>query len=133
MEGMEGMDERKHSPVGIASFMIAAVSALGLTGALIGAASAAADLARDMPQPPDPNVLPGGLGTLTVLGLSIMLLIFAALVGALLGMAGLFQKQRRKLFSVLGLVFNALIVFGFLLLLIAGVLLGPALPGTTPF
>lgn len=132
-QGVRNVEGQKHSPLGIASFMIAVVSALGLAGALIGAASMAADLALAMPESLDPNGLPdlsnSGLGTLAVLGLVIMLLIFAALAGAVIGLAGLFQKQRLKLFSVLGLVFNSLIVLGFLLLLIAGTLLGPALPG----
>ena len=45
-----------------------------------------------------------------VIGLAILGCGFAILVGLGLGIAGLFQPQRSKVFSILGIIFNAAIV-----------------------
>jgi hypothetical protein len=55
-----------------------------------------------------------------VIGLAFFAVVGLALVGAILGVAGLFQRDRRSLFALLGLVFNGLIVAGLIGLIVIG-------------
>jgi hypothetical protein len=69
---------------------------------------------------------PGTAGVLGVVGFGILASPLLYLLGAALGVAGLVQRRRKRLFAVLGTVFNAAIFFG---LLVLAVLL--AVVGTT--
>lgn len=124
---------QKHSRVGIASFIIAVLAIAGMTAALIASANAAAALydSVSVGAVADAAALPEGAvgGFLALFGL--MFLSFAAsLVGCVLGVVGLFQKDKRRLFPVLGLTFNGLLVFSFIAAFFVGAIAGPALPGT---
>ncbi|WP_309121020.1 hypothetical protein [Paenibacillus sp.] len=124
--------ERTHSRIGIASFILAVVSVLGIIGSAIGASVLAAGFANDPAflNGVEAGVLPEGMGGfLAVIGL-MFLFILTALVGAVLGLVGLFQKERLKLFSILGLVFNSLVVLFVMVIMMIGMLAAPALPGT---
>jgi hypothetical protein len=55
-----------------------------------------------------------------MLGLGIIGGVLFAVVGAGLGIAGIVQKNRKKLFATLGLIFNALAVLGVVGLMIIG-------------
>jgi len=113
--------ERTHSRAGVASFVLAAVSAVGLIASFAFAAQAAPQLAAN------PEAHLGSM--LAVVGL-MCLFIVTALVGGVLGIVGLFQKQRSRLFSKLGLSINAFIVAAVMALLLFGMISAPALPGT---
>jgi len=124
--------ERKHSKIGIASFILAVVSVLGLIGSGIGASVTAAGFANDPAflSGIETGQLPAGMGGfLAMIGL-MFLFVVTALVGAVLGLVGLFQKERAKLFSILGLVFNSLVVLFVMAIMVIGMLAAPALPGT---
>ncbi|HZG74260.1 MAG TPA: hypothetical protein VEZ72_00255 [Paenibacillus sp.] len=124
--------DRKHSGIGIASFILAVVSILGMIGSGIGAGVAVAGFADDpaLLNGLETGELPAGMGGfLALIGL-MFLFILTALVGAVLGLVGLFQKDRAKLFSILGLVFNSLVVLFVMVVMIVGMLAAPALPGT---
>ncbi|HZG58483.1 hypothetical protein [Paenibacillus sp.] len=122
----------KHSKIGIASFILAIVSVIGLIGSAAVAGSMAARLAEDpaLTSAIESGAMPEGVGGILAATGLMFFFIVTALVGAVLGLVGLFQKDRLKLFSILGLVFNAVLVAFVGILLIAGMLLGPALPGT---
>ncbi len=124
--------ERKHSKIGIASFILAVVSVVGMIGSAIGASVAAAGFANDpaLLSGVAPDELPPGMGGLLAMIGLMFLFILTALVGAVLGLVGLFQKDRAKLFSILGLVFNGLVVLFVMVILVIGMLAAPALPGT---
>ncbi|MCI3925186.1 hypothetical protein MO973_33745 [Paenibacillus sp. TRM 82003] len=127
------MDQtRKHSRIGIASFILAVVSIVGIIGSVVAASTMATSLAVD-PAAVAPGELPeideGALGGLLAVAGLMFLFLLSALVGGVLGIVGLFQKERLKLFSILGLTFNALLVFAFLLIFLAATLLGDILPG----
>ncbi|HZG83628.1 DUF6142 family protein [Paenibacillus sp.] len=113
--------ETTHSRAGIASFLLAAVSVVGLIAAFAFAASMAPLLAAD------PEAHLGRM--LAAVGL-MCLFVVTALVGGVLGIVGLFQKQRSRLFSILGLSINALLVAAVMALLLFGMISAPALPGT---
>jgi hypothetical protein len=67
---------------------------------------------------------PGGMNeespTAIVLGLLVIGVGLLVLLGLGLGIAGLFQSDRRKVFSVLGVVINAAIVAGTIGLMVLG-------------
>jgi len=95
--------ERKHSGLGISSFVIS----LGGGFAMFLLFCVAGFME---------TTTPGGIdedsGVAVVLGLVIFAVIALHLLGLGLGIGALTQKDRKKVFSVLGLVFNTLVVVG---------------------
>lgn len=95
------MEELKHSGLGIASFIvsIAAGVCIFFTFVIAGAIEA---------------TTPGGINeesaTAVVIGLLLVIFLFAALVSLGLGIGGLLQKERKKVFAILGTVFSAAII-----------------------
>ena len=59
-----------------------------------------------------------------VLGLMILGGCVLAFVGLILGVAGLFQKDRKKVFPAVGTAFNAIILLAVVGLIIIGLLIG---------
>lgn len=99
----------KHSGFGIASFIIAVgVGVLDLL--LFGLAFVLGGIV--------PSVVQRGSTILYVFGAIVMLGFVASLVGSGLGIAGLRQKNRKRVLSILGLIFNCAIVIGFVVLII---------------
>ena len=108
------MYDQKHSGLGIASFII---SILG--GILIFAILAAATLME--------AATPGGLDekseVMVAFGLGLLALLGGEFVALGLGIGGLFQTGREKIFAILGTVFSAvtlslmisIIVLGFMI------------------
>jgi len=96
---------RRHSPFGIASFVLS----LFVLVALVAAVVLAAALAAKSP------------AAATTVGLSICALMGLNLLGACLGVVGLLQKDRSPTFSVLGAALNALTLLGICLLMFFGV------------
>jgi hypothetical protein len=71
---------------------------------------------------------PGGLGedsiAAGIIGLLIMAMIFVSMVALGLGIAGLVQKNRKKIFALLGTIFSALSCVGTLTILVIGMVSG---------
>lgn len=105
------MEELKHSGLGIASFIvsIAAGVCIFFTFVIAGAIEA---------------TTPGGMNeesvTAIIIGLLLVIFLFATLVSLGLGIGGLFQKQRKKIFAILGTVFSATITLGTVALIALG-------------
>ncbi len=99
----------RHSGVGIASFVTGIIALLLFIGA-IGVVLVAVVSTRHARQPPQALLVPVGL---MVIGSGLM-----ALVGTGLGIGGCCQRERKKVFAILGLVIN-----GFLLLAGIGLML----------
>ncbi len=103
--------ELKHSGMGIASFIISIIGSVSMfvLFALAGAMEASK---------------PGGMDErstqVVVLGLLIIIILFANLVAVGLGVAGLFQKERKKVFAILGTIFSGITVILTVALLIIG-------------
>jgi len=104
----------QHSGMGIASFVISISVAILVF--LVFAAAGAAEVST-----------PGGIDPespmAVIVGLFIVSLILADLVALGLGIAGLVQKEKKRLFAVLGTVFSAATIAGTVLLIIAGILM----------
>ncbi|MFM2480303.1 hypothetical protein [Celerinatantimonas sp. YJH-8] len=105
------MSDQKHSGVGIASFIISIVTAVFsfLFILIAGVVS---------------TLVPGGLdrhsGALILIGLFVIIFIFSELVALGLGIAGLCQRDRNKIFAILGTVFSVVALLITMLLALIG-------------
>ena len=74
------------------------------------------------------SVQPGGVDEESVAALVLGLLVigsfFIQMFAFALGIAGLFQRNRYKVFAILGIVFSSLSMFGMIGLIIIGVMIG---------
>lgn len=102
-----------HSGMGIASFVISLIAGAGLL-ILVGIAG----VADSRPGGLDEESLMAGM-----LGLLMLLAALAQMVALGLGIAGLVQTGRSKLFGVLGTVFASTALLGSLLLILVGAVL----------
>ena len=124
-----------HSRLGIASFVIAIVTTVLFVVLLVVIFDTAGRLLGDVdPQSVTPQDLqrnleenPGTTGVLGVAGFGLAATPLLYLLGAALGIAGLVQKQRGRLFAVLGTVSNGLIFLGLLVLVLFLVVVGTTL------
>jgi len=114
---------KKTSGLGIASLIIGVLSTIGLIAMVVIIGSVVADWMY-LDSPPlsiedfenDPNLMQLGGGIL-----GIMATLFLMFIGFILGIVGLFQKNRKKGFAIAGTIINGLFVVGFVLLLILGI------------
>jgi hypothetical protein len=107
----------RHSSLGIVSLII---------GGLVGILEFIAVLIAGILETTHPNEYfdensPSPMGALIGLGICGGLVL--CLVGGALGLAGVLQQRRNKLFAILGLILNAVIVCGVLFLLVLGMLM----------
>jgi hypothetical protein len=93
----------KHSGLGIASFAMSIVSGVMLF-AMIAVATYFAAQNPEQFNEESPQAIIVGLGIFAGMGL--------AVIGLGLGIAGLAQSNRIKLFAILGLIFNAVVFLG---------------------
>ncbi|HET7655954.1 MAG TPA: hypothetical protein VFK18_03035 [Luteimonas sp.] len=103
--------ERRHSGLGIASFITSLVAGL-LTFILIAAAAMMVASSQGTFDETSPEAVGLGLG--------IMALLLVELVAVGLGIAGMLQKERKKLFAILGLVLSGLAILIVLALMVIG-------------
>lgn len=103
--------ERKHSRMGIASFSTSVFTGVSLFILVVIAGVLE-------------TTTPGGLASdpvkAGVIGLFMIFLMFVDIVAFGLGVAGLFQKNRQKVFATLGTIFSSLTVTGMISLIVIG-------------
>ena len=120
------------SRLGIASFVIAILTTVLFVVLLVVIFNAAGQLLGGVdPQSVTPQDLqrnleesPGATGVLGVAGFGLLATPLLYLLGAVLGIAGLVQKDRGRLYAVLGTVSNGLIFLGLLILVLFLVVVG---------
>lgn len=109
------MENLKHSGLGIASFIISLISA-----ALIFILMAIAGVLEVS--------TPGGMSEesagAVLIGLFLILFLIVCLVALGLGIGGLVQKERKKLFAILGTLFSGVTFVGTLFVLLIGLAIG---------
>lgn len=112
----------KHSGLGISSFILALVSMLGLVIAFIVSVAAAAQFINVDPVDIQSSIMEGGeeLSSFIGAGLLMLLAICISFIGLLLGIIGIFIKNRKKVFSIIGTALNGLIVIGTVLMMAIG-------------
>jgi hypothetical protein len=103
-----------HSGPGIASFILALLSGFGVLCVLILAGVLAVRAGGELDEESPEAMLVGG---------AMLLGLVVALVGAILGVVGLCQQHRKKIFAVLGLCFNLLVLLGAAGLVVVGIML----------
>lgn len=105
------MEPPKNSGLGIASFITSVVS-----GVLIFVTIVVAGVLQ--------VTTPGGVDENSaaniIIGLFIIGFLFAALVAIGLGIGGLFQKERKKIFSILGIIFSSVTLLCTVFVIIIG-------------
>jgi hypothetical protein len=109
------MEEQKHSGLGIASFITSIVSGIIIFLLIV--------IAGVME-----TSTPGGMdeesaGAMMV-GLFLFAFLGAALVALGLGIGGLIQKERKKIFAMLGAVFAAATIVGTIFIMMLGLAMG---------
>jgi hypothetical protein len=127
-------DRSGQSRLGIASLVIAVLAtvllvvllvvAFNTAGNLLGGADPSSVTPQDLQRSLEDN--PGATGVLGVAGFGLAVTPFLFVLGAALGIAGLVQKRRGRLFAVLGTIFNALVFLGLVLLILFGAVLSTA-------
>ena len=107
--------EPKHSGFGIASLALSLV--LGLLLFLLVVVAVVLE-----------ETTPGGIDekspVVILLGLAMFASGFFDLVALVLGVVGLFQQHRKKVFAILGVIFSAGVLLVFFLLMVIGLLAG---------
>lgn len=109
-------ETQKHSRLGIASFVIGLVSMIVFCLAIILAFGYGVSIASTTPSIQSLETSP----TILVFGFLMLISPFIALIGAVLAFVAVFQKDKKKLFGILGIVVNLLIVLAFCALLVIG-------------
>jgi hypothetical protein len=105
--------EKKHSGVGIISFVISLFAAFSMLIVLV--------LAGILSSQNPPGARPSA--TQDIVGLGMFFLIGLDLVAVALGIACLCQAQRNKLFGILGLVISGVTVLGTFGLIVLGLMM----------
>ena len=105
---------RKQSGVGVASFIVGLLVVLGLAALFIG-------MVVVMVQSGRRNL---DESTTTMIGGAFMVGAFISLIGLGLGIGCLYDRQRKKVLGIIGLILNATVVVGVVVLLIIGLSIG---------
>jgi hypothetical protein len=109
-----GLEEKKHSGIGIASFVISLGAALGIFLVFV--------IAGIME-----TTTPGGMNeksaSAIIVGFCIIGLLFVNLVAIGLGLGGFMKKGEKKLFAVLGTIFSSVITLGTIILIVIGIMM----------
>jgi hypothetical protein len=98
--------ERKYSPIGIASFIIGIVSLLSVCAFFALSLYTQNSSANS--------------SLTSLVGFLVICTIVISLVGIGLGIGGVVQKAQSKVFSIIGLVLNALVLIGLCGLMVIG-------------
>lgn len=107
--------EKPHSGMGIASVIISVLVGLGTLVLLVVAGVMSAQAPGGQMDEKSPEAI--------ALGCSILGAVVICVVGLILGFAGIAQQDRKKVFGVLGVIFNG----GIVLLIVGIILLGLAM------
>lgn len=113
----------KHSGLGIASFVMAIIAillgVLGMILSVVFVAQAAEDPTSLLIEA-ESGTIPEGVGSILAAVVLMFLGVGISFIGLILGIVGIFAKNRRKVFAIIGLVVNGLITLGMLLLFLLG-------------
>ena len=105
----------EHSGPGVASFITALVA-----GGMVFTCIVVAGIVEAT----DPGALHDDSPLAVILGLGIIFSLVVCFAGVALALAGLMQDKRNKVFAVIGLVFNGLILVGAALIILMAIVLG---------
>lgn len=128
--GGGGVEERRgHTRMGIASVIIAVLATVVIVILVIVAGSVATTLFQGQdPAAIDPQTLENSpeATTLGIVGFGVFGSFLLYFVGLGLGVAGIFQSRKKRLFGILGAVSNGLVLLAVVLLIVLGLFIGAA-------
>ncbi len=128
--GGGGVPERQgHSKLGISSVIIAVLATFVIVILFIIAGSVASTLFEGQdPAAIDPQSLQNSpeATSLAIAGFGILGSFLLYLLGLILGVAGIFQGRKKRLFGILGTVLNGLVLLAVGLLFVVGIFLSAA-------
>lgn len=107
--------ELKHTGVGIASFILSLISGFMLLVLVVIAGVMEASSPEGMDEESMEAI---------AVGLGLIGFMFGSFLAFVLGIVGLFQSRRKKLFAILGMLFGGLTLFGVLGLMAIGLAAG---------
>jgi hypothetical protein len=113
----------KHSKLGVTSLAIAALATVGIVALfVIAAVVGASALGGTEPQNLDPRSIQNSpaFAEFALVGLGLLACIILYCVGLVLGLVGIFQRRRKRLYAILGTVANGLAVLAIVSLLVLG-------------
>lgn len=116
--GNFGLGPRRHSGLGIASFLLSLVGAVGLIGAVGWAVYV------ELNHPGWIDAQNEESPTMILLGLAVIGAVGAELLSLVLGIVALWQTGRLKVLAILGVVFSGTALALFAFLFVAGTLAG---------
>jgi len=105
--------DQKHSGMGIASFIISLVIGVGVLLAIV--------IAGVIKVANPESLQDESIGT-ALIGLFVIACLFINLIGIGLGIAGLVQKNRKRIFSILGTIINGVVLIGIGSLILIGIM-----------
>ncbi|MFG0263445.1 MAG: hypothetical protein ACF788_13720 [Novipirellula sp. JB048] len=111
----EGLPALPHSGFGVASFLISILVGLGAIVVILLAGFVEAST---------PEGINEESALAVIMGLSIFAMVGMNILGIGLGVAGVCQADRARLFAILGLVFNGVVILGVIALMAIGVAIG---------
>lgn len=106
----------KHSGLGIAATVLAILAGIALLGVFVYAGMLGMDQGGQLSET-DPRVMAIGFLAIAAMGL--------LLLGAILGIAGLFVGERKRVFAWVGLVLNVLPMLAGIALIVIGLAMAP--------
>lgn len=121
--------EDRHSRMGLASLVIAVLAIIAIVLFFVISVSVASSAVGNDPQSFDPTSIDQNsplASTFALLGLGLIGSVLLTVVGFGLGVAGLIQRRRKRLFAILGTILNGLVVLSVLTLFVLGFALGAA-------
>lgn len=119
--------ESAHSRMGIASFVIAVLATVVLVALFVGGGVVAASAFENVdPQTLDPETVQNSpaFAGLALIGIGVFGCLVLYVVGLGLGIAGLIQRTRKRLFPALGTALNGLVLTAVVVLFALGSMVG---------
>lgn len=119
--------ENAHSRMGVASFVIAILATVLLVALFVAGGLVAASAFENVdPQTLDPESVQSSpaFAGLALIGIGVFGCLVLYIVGLGLGVAGLIQRTRKRLFSALGTALNGLVLTAMFVLFALGSLVG---------
>jgi di/tricarboxylate transporter len=119
--------ENAHSRMGVASFVIAILATVLLVALFVAGGLVAASAFENVdPQTLDPESVQSSpaFAGLALIGIGVFGCLVLYIVGLGLGVAGLIQRTRKRLFSALGTALNGLVLAAMFILFALGSLVG---------
>lgn len=111
----------KQSKLGITSFILGIVSIIGFIISIIILFKNAVDISGEYPTQEDLLAIENSSAVVSAIIFPALVMLFfvgTSIIGLILGIVGVCMKHTRKAFSIIGIILNALLSVGFIILFI---------------